>query len=100
MSTRRLDAEQRLVAPWAGKSIVQAAKVQRAFGIRLTERGFERKPGAKGYSYWHGLGLRVDDVDDVDKVLENSPTRNSYSDFSEYSSTSSTSSTSDDSEVW
>ena len=33
------------------------AEKQRKFGMRLTERGFERFSGAKGYSYWRGIGL-------------------------------------------
>ena len=54
---------------WCEQSGEYAEK-QRNFGIRLTEHGVERYLGAKGYSWWRGIGLRaeVDDVDDVDDV--------------------------------
>ncbi len=58
---------------WCEQSGEYAEK-QRNFGIRLTEHGVERYLGAKGYSWWRGIGLRaeVDDVDDVDQKTEKS----------------------------
>ncbi|MDG4595533.1 MAG: phage/plasmid primase, P4 family [Candidatus Contendobacter sp.] len=58
---------------WCEQSGEYAEK-QRNFGIRLTEHGVERYLGAKGYSWWRGIGLRaeVDDVDDVDQETEKS----------------------------
>ena len=32
---------------------------QRALGMRLTERGFQRRRGTGGPYYWHGIGLRT-----------------------------------------
>jgi len=48
-------------------------ETQRSFGMRLSERGFERTKH-KGRCHWRGITLvdRVDDVDDVDQVSEKS----------------------------
>jgi P4 family phage/plasmid primase-like protien len=35
------------------------ALAQRNFGTRLSERGFLRKTGTGGYSWWHGIGLKA-----------------------------------------
>ena len=79
---------------WCEQSGEYAEK-QRNFGIRLTERGVERYAGAKGYSWWRGIGLRteVDDVDDVDWKTTKSPKEHLLRDFPDSSSTWSTSST-------
>lgn len=42
---------------WCEQSGEYAEK-QRKFGMRLTERGFQRFAGAKGYSFWRGIGLK------------------------------------------
>ena len=68
---------------------------QRKFGMRLTERGFDRFNGTAGYSFWKGIGLRirVDEVDEVDKGFSYSPRTSTQPFYRETSSTSSTSST-------
>jgi len=48
----------------------EKAETQKAFGTRLSERGFVSEKGTrapyKGLKVWYGIGLRVDDDDDDD----------------------------------
>jgi putative DNA primase/helicase len=52
----------------------EVAGTQRAFGMRLSERGFVSKQGtsggSKGRKIWHGIGLKVDDEDPDDDDFE------------------------------
>jgi putative DNA primase/helicase len=48
----------RAYVEWCGEN-GEHPMAQRNFGMRLTERGFQRKAGTGGYSFWHGLGLRT-----------------------------------------
>lgn len=58
---------------------------QRKFGMRLTERGFERFRSTGGDHFWRGIGLRLSstqDTQDTQKTpfSKNSQNSNSYSD--------------------
>jgi putative DNA primase/helicase len=44
---------------WAENSGEKRPLSQRAFGMSLTERGFERKPGTGNISMWWGIGLKL-----------------------------------------
>jgi len=43
---------------WADAAGEKRPLSQRAFGMSLTERGFDRKPGTGNISMWWGIGLK------------------------------------------
>jgi putative DNA primase/helicase len=43
---------------WAESNGEKRPVSQRAFGMSLTERGFDRKPGTGNISMWWGIGLK------------------------------------------
>ena len=43
---------------WCGRND-QSSMTQTAFGTRLAEKGYQKKPDSKGLTMYHGIGLRI-----------------------------------------